>query len=244
MKNKSGSNPKAANKVVPVYASPESRPQCLVYLLDTYLSKLPQGAKAPDTFYLRPVGKIPSNPAVPWYECAPVGKEKLRKFLSTMCKEAGIHGKTNHSLRAKGASAMFNTDVPEKLIRDVTGHQSNALNLYERPTLEQRQSVSRVLVQGKQSLTEKENRSKQPTVAGVRHAPNPVGTLFSNMSLSNCTITISPQNMVLNVGSTASGPAPSRDFTISLRECLCRNLSLDCNVFSSVLLHVYTSCKI
>ena len=46
----------------------------------------------------------------------------------------------------------------------------------------------------------------------MRHAPNPVGALFSNTSLSNCFITISPQNMVLNVGSTASGPAPSRDF--------------------------------
>ena len=61
-KNKSGSNQKAANKIVPVYASPESGPQCIVYLLYIYLSKLPQGAKAPDTFYLWPVRKIPSNP--------------------------------------------------------------------------------------------------------------------------------------------------------------------------------------
>ena len=35
----------------------------------------------------------------------------------------------NHSLRAMGASAMFNANVPEKLIRAVTGHQSNALNM-------------------------------------------------------------------------------------------------------------------
>ena len=42
--------------------------------------------------------------------------------------------------------------VPEKIIRDVTGHRSNALHLYERPTVEQK--VSNVLIQGSQ---EKEN---------------------------------------------------------------------------------------
>ena len=35
--------------------------------------------------------------------------------------------KTNHSLRATGATALFSAGVPERLIRDVTGHQSNAL---------------------------------------------------------------------------------------------------------------------
>ena len=116
--------------------------------------------------------------------------------------------------KATGASAMFKANVPEKMIREVTGHQSNALDLYERPTLQQKQSVSRILVQGKESFTDKENQnlSEQPTISGVRNATNHVGSLFSNTSLSNCTITISPQNMVLNVSSTVSGPAPSRDF--------------------------------
>ena len=38
---------------------------------------------------------------------------------------------TNHSLRATGATALFSAGVPEKLIRDVTGHKSNTLQLYE-----------------------------------------------------------------------------------------------------------------
>jgi len=46
-----------------------------------------------------------------------------------MRKEAGLNGKTNHSLRATGATAMFKANVPEKMIRGVTGHQSNALKL-------------------------------------------------------------------------------------------------------------------
>ena len=39
-KNQSGVNTKETNKVVPVYVSPSTRPRCLVYLLDLYLSKL------------------------------------------------------------------------------------------------------------------------------------------------------------------------------------------------------------
>ena len=41
---------------------------------------------------------------------------------------------------------MFAANVPEKLIRDVTGHRSRSLQLYERLTLEQRRSVSEVLL--------------------------------------------------------------------------------------------------
>ena len=82
-----------------------------------------------DVFCLRPVSNTPLDPSAYWYEAAPVGKEKLRKFLSCMCDEDGINSKkTNHSLRATGTTAMFNANVPEKIIREVTGHTSNALN--------------------------------------------------------------------------------------------------------------------
>ena len=60
--------------------------------------------------------------------------------------------KTNHSLRATGASALFNAGLPEKLIRGVTGHRSKALQLYERPTTEQLQETSAVLVRGKKQF--------------------------------------------------------------------------------------------
>ena len=116
-KNRRGVNTKETNKVVPVYASRSTRPRCLVYLLDLYLSKLPAGSKEWDVFYLRPAAKVPADPTAPWYERAPVGKEKLRTFVVTMCQEAGIAPKTNHGLRATGATALFNANVPETLIR-------------------------------------------------------------------------------------------------------------------------------
>ena len=107
-----------------------------------------------DVFYLRCVSKKPAD-GDKWYECSPVGKEKLRKFMEVMCREAGIsEKKTNHSLRATGATALFSAGVPERMIRDVTWHRSNALQLYERPSLTEKEAVSSILVQGTRSFTE------------------------------------------------------------------------------------------
>ena len=68
---------------MPVYASQQSRPRCLVHLLDVYFSKLPPFAQQKDIFYLRPKKGIPSGD-LPWYDSVPVGKEKLRTFLQAM----------------------------------------------------------------------------------------------------------------------------------------------------------------
>ena len=106
-KNQSGSNPKQANKVVPVYACPESRPCCLVYLLDTYLQRLPHNAFEKDVFYLHPK-KAVIGPDSPWYDSVPVGRKKLQTYLETMCKDAGIaEKKTNYSLQATGCISTF-----------------------------------------------------------------------------------------------------------------------------------------
>lgn len=41
-----------------------------------------------------------------------------------MCYAAGIEGKfTNHSLRASGATALFQSEASEKVIQEFTGHQ-------------------------------------------------------------------------------------------------------------------------
>ena len=97
--------------------------------------------------------------------------------------------------------------MPEKIIRDVTGHRSNVLHLYERPSLQQRQEVSKVLVQGS---SDKENAPKSENVA-VRAPPikpavssNVFGSIFSDVH--NCNITISPQNFSVNV---CNGPTHS-----------------------------------
>ena len=113
---------------------------------------------------------------------------------------------------------FFNAGVPEKLIRDVTGHRSNALQLYERPTLQQRRAVSSVVVQGKALFsTEKENdppatSTEQRYVTTAQPASTSgFGSLFSGFS--HCSVNICPQNFVVNVGSAVpfSTPASQTD---------------------------------
>ena len=51
----------------------------------------------------------------PWYTAVPLGKHTLQQKL---CANAGVVGhKTNHSLRASSATAMYNAGIPEKLIQ-------------------------------------------------------------------------------------------------------------------------------
>ena len=203
-KNRCGVNTKETNKVVLVYASRSTRPRCLVYLLDLYLSKLPAGSKERHMFYLRPAAKVPADLTAPWYERALVGKEKI--FVATMCQEASIAPKTNHGLRATGATALFNANVPKKVIRDVTGHHSNSLQLYEHPTLQQKQAVSSVLVQGKPAMEAgKENHHPVP----ICHAPGSSTQLQQVRSLSEFSSLFSKLshcNFVANVGALPTAP--------------------------------------
>ena len=55
-------------------------------------------------------------------------------MLKETCSQAGLSTEfTNHSLRAYGATSLFQAKVPEKLIQQCTGHKSlKALRQYER----------------------------------------------------------------------------------------------------------------
>jgi integrase len=127
---------------------PESeRPRCLVYLLDQYLKVLPNFAFEKDIFYCRPKKQCPSTLTTPWYDSAPVGKNKLGSMVSDICNAAGIPRRTNHSLHATRATALFQSNLPEKLIQKTTGHRYlDSLRMYEHSSTEQFQSVSKVMM--------------------------------------------------------------------------------------------------
>ena len=135
------------SKVVPVFPCPEAGERCPVHLLDKYISKLPTAAKEMDLFYVRPLDKKPQDPNMPWYSAVPLGKHTLQQKVKKMCADAGINGnKTNHSLRATGATELYKRGVPEKLIQERTGHRSlESLRTYERTSEEQHKAASSVL---------------------------------------------------------------------------------------------------
>ncbi len=219
---------KQSNKVVTLYSHPDAEPRCVVYLLDFYFSKFPQPASTMPLFYLKPLAKKPADREAPWFQATAIGKNTLAKFVEKMCEDAGIKDKkSNHSLRATGATAMFAAGVPEKLVKSVTGHKSTkALELYERPTVQQQQAVSKVLTSGVSYAAELEkgnierhplqpvNRMHaQTTMRQQSHTPDFLGSMFSG--LSNCSINISPQNLVVNI----QQPQPAKQF--DFEEFLC-----------------------
>ena len=86
---------------------------------------------------------IPANRGTQLFQWANTRHTKVK----TMCALAGIHGhKTNHSLRATGATELYNRGAPEKLIQERTGYRSlKALRTYERSNDEQHKAASVLL---------------------------------------------------------------------------------------------------
>lgn len=169
------------NKSVSIFAVPEAGSRCHVFLLDLYFSKIPKEAFERDVFYLLPLTKI--KPGGSWFTTTPVGKNTLAKMVKEVCTEAGVGGnKTNHSLRATGATEMYQAGVPEKIIQERTGHLSlSGLRQYERSCDNQHKAVSHV-------LAAKENVSYQQKLTLNSHSyhmpiPQP------QYSFSHCNVT-------------------------------------------------------
>ena len=92
--------------------------------------------------------------------------------------------KTNHSLRATGATVLFQSKVPEHIIQKTTGHRSTgALRMCERVSAEQHQAVSRVMMSSKPSSFQSQMecsravQSSQVTVRNDAAQPDPASNL-------------------------------------------------------------------
>ena len=119
---------KSSRKVVHVYPASD-RSRCPVRLIKKYCGLLPN-AKTCQKFYMRPRTKY--NATV-WFCDQPYGNHKVSKTIKEICKKGGLVGKfTNHSLRATSASRMFENEIPEQVIKEITGHKSDCVRTYKR----------------------------------------------------------------------------------------------------------------
>ena len=110
------------------------------------MERLPDDAKLKDAFYFAPLQKFSSEKGEPWFSAVPVGKNTLDRIVKDSCEEAGVAGKTNHSLRATGATRMYHKGITERAIQARTGHKSlDALRTYERVSTEQEKQMCHVL---------------------------------------------------------------------------------------------------
>lgn len=187
------------NKRVKIYANTKAGDRCLVYILDRYISKLPVQAKERDFFYARPLIAVPFDQKKPWFYSMPIGKNSLNSMFKDMCAEAGVSGhKTNHSLRATGASELFEAGVPEKIIKERTGHRSlEALRLYERTTRDQHQAVSVILSSSQKTSFKDALTSTALTSTDSNQGASSSGAIPNNV-FQNCNVHVyqAPVNYV------------------------------------------------
>ena len=195
------------NKVVPIDVIPEAGTRCHVYVLDLYFEKIPREAIEKDNFYVQPVVKLKDS-TQPWFTTVPVGRNALSKMVKDICADAGVSGnKTNHSLRATGATKLYHAGVPEKVIQERTGHLSlSGLRQYKRNNDDQQLAVSQVLSSRENTLYSEERaavsrvHSEESSITPVACTPT-----ITLSNCSNCSITVhaaAPQQQSLRVCST------------------------------------------
>ena len=149
-------------------------------------------------FYWKAKDNVPLDPDAPWFIAVPIGRNQLGGMVKKMFAQVGIEGKTNHSLRATGATRLFESNVPEKLIQDRTGHRStDALRMYERSSTAQEKAVSKILcaqtVQKYETVATASGANKDAEKKDDYSKKEPLSTsalpqMFTNCN--NCTINV------------------------------------------------------
>ena len=128
-------------KIVWIYPS-ANIDRCPVRLVDKYISLCPPYFKKAN-FYLQSKQKV--NP-IQWYTTKVVGSNTLTKVVKQLLSDAKIDGYfTNHSLRRSAPTRLFQVGVEHKLVKELTGHRSDAVDQYQLTSEAQRQNISELL---------------------------------------------------------------------------------------------------
>ena len=159
----------------------EKHDPCLVDMYRLYVGLVECIGKDMEAFYFRPNAKKFS------FDKSPVGVNTLNQILPTMCKAAGLKRKTSHSLRVTCASTLFNAGVDSKLIRDRTGHKSDALLKYEKPEEKVISKVSAIL--GPKCASQDKNEPNDKVMPIEKEFNLEKDTAFCFGDFNNCNVT-------------------------------------------------------
>ena len=119
--------------------------------MEKYLKLCPPYYKKAN-FYLHSLSKpTPTQ----WYGEQVIGQATLSKTVKNLLKEADIEGYfTNHSCRRSGTTRLFQAGLDKKLIKEVTGHRSDAVDKYAVTSDDQREQISNIMYEKpKQNVT-------------------------------------------------------------------------------------------
>ena len=121
--------------------------RCPVRIIMKYLSLLPHD-RICKSFYLQPKKKYN---AFCYYQNRPAGVKRLRDTVKDVCKKANLPGfYSNHSLRSTVCTRMYNCNIDEQLIMEISGHRSLAVRSYKRTCPSQCKYASKCLFENPQ----------------------------------------------------------------------------------------------
>ena len=96
--------------------------------------------KKNSAFYLKPCTKFSPGS---WYIDRAVGSNTLRNTIKELAKKAGLPDfYSNCSLCSTCTTTLYQNDVNEQLIQEITGHHSLAVHSYKRTSDNQRKMAS------------------------------------------------------------------------------------------------------
>jgi hypothetical protein len=137
-------------KIVYAYGPPD-REKNVLYLFKKYVSLCPKSEEN-DSFFRQPSKARELLPNL-WYTKRPAGFNTLNKTVKKIMTAAKIPGKwTNHSLRSGCATTLHRHNVDEQVIKQITGHRSDAVRDYKRTDLSVLKHAESVLVSGKEAV--------------------------------------------------------------------------------------------
>ena len=118
-------------------------PKSTYKLIQTYFEALKRCGIQEGAFYRRPLQPIAGKIR---YAKVPIGVNSISQLLPNAAAAAGLKGNfTGHSGKVSCATALFQSDVDEQLIKERTGHRSDAVRIYKRTAIEQQRNISRLL---------------------------------------------------------------------------------------------------
>ncbi len=137
---------KLSPKVVKAFGNPNPQ-RDLVRLYQKYVNLCPPDPKS-DALYKYGLSESKRTPRQ-WYCDKPLGINSISKCVSNLMKQAGKSGNfTNHSLRVTAATRMFEGGIEEQLVKEKTGHKSDAVRNYKRTSDTLMQNAERAVICG------------------------------------------------------------------------------------------------
>ena len=133
-------------------------PRDLISLYAKYLSLIPNVG----TFYKRPIEQTNSDNCTLRFSTQVIGVNKLSTYVRCMLKDAGINvdnkNISNHSGKVTCATTLYNHGFDNKGVSGRSGHRSDAIETYKRPSEQMLNEVPMALQPARPDVN-KENRN-------------------------------------------------------------------------------------